>query len=93
MAEKAAELTIFIRARDLAKDVLNKVGNQLRTQLDLVRRYQNEIRAASKAALAIGVVGVTLFAGAIVQAADFEKQMSNVSAVTKANIEDQKKVT
>ena len=92
MAEKAADLTIVFRARNLMKNALDKVGKQLNEKLALIRKFENEIRVISKAAIAVGVIGATLFTGAVVQAAGFEKALSNVTAVTNANIEDQKKL-
>ena len=92
MAEKAAELTIVFRAKNLLKNALDKVGKQIDDKLSKIRQFQNEIRAISKAGIAIGVVGATLFTGAIVQAAGFEKALSNVAAVTQASIEDQKRL-
>ncbi len=90
MAEKAAELTIVMRLRNLMKAQLAKAGKQIQQQISNIQKYQNEIRATSKAAVAVALVGATLFTASIVQAASFEKQMSAVSAITKANVEDQK---
>jgi len=92
MAQNATELTLVLKAKDAMSSALKKAEGQIQKLSAGVKKYENEIRVASKAALGLAVIGGALFTSAIVQAADFEQSIANVSAVTKASIEDQKRL-
>ena len=88
MAETVADLNIIIRAKNAAKAVLGKIDNQVKGLRDNVKKYEKQIALAAKATAVVVGLGVTLFAGAVSQAADFEQSMANVGAVSKASVED-----
>lgn len=89
---KIDELTIVVNAKNMATKELARLNRQIGGIANTVKKYRTELRAASKVMVGVAALGIGLFVGAVNSAAEFEQSLANVSAVTKANIEDQKRL-
>ena len=87
---KTTELTIIVNAKNMARKELARINRQIGGIAATVKKYQHELRAASKVMVGVAVLGVGLFAQAVNSAAEFEQSLASVSAVTRATAEDQK---
>ena len=88
MAEKVADLSIVIRAKNAARTVLSGINNQIKGLSEAAKRWETQLRLVRRAFLAIATVSIGLFVGAVNQAAGFEQAIANVGAVSKASKED-----
>jgi TP901 family phage tail tape measure protein len=79
MAATERELNILIKARDMASKTLAK--------------YEDQFRDVGLALTAMGAAGTAAIGGAIKVAADFEKEMDRVGAISRATDEDLDRLT
>ncbi|QPJ61703.1 MAG: phage tail tape measure protein [Candidatus Nitronauta litoralis] len=93
MADKAAELSIIMRAKDQATKIIRPIQKQLLRLRAFARDNAAEIARVGKAALATSAAAGVLFTAGIVQAANFQQSMADVNAIVNATPGDLQKIS
>lgn len=88
----AAELEIILKAKDEASKAFKKASGNLDKATSTIKRNSESFKKAGTAMTAAGAAGAAGFAKAISAAANYDKTMKMVQAVTGASSEDMAKM-